>query len=485
MADTALRQSLADIYRPQRLDQVVGQEHVTRTIARLLENESVPQTILLEGGPGRGKTTLGRILARSLNCTASDGPTATPCGECDGCTMLDGQDGHPDCIELNCGEHSGIDDIRALIESAKSRPMSARTKVFILDEFQLLSQQARVILTKPLETPPPSTLFILTTTDLKAVPAAIRSRSTHFKLLPIERPEIEGRLKLVADDMGLAIGADAVSEIAKSSNGSLRDALIHLGQFSGLQDEVSKDLVLKSLPAVGEPALLAIVSALVDSNPIALLKALDAVDETRRNHDDLVPALAQMLRDLYLMSAMQFVDAQKLVRCSSEAAQTLALLAGKHPPHTVHSWFDLLASPTVRSNSFVRSQHCLEMTLLGLVYKGNYNATAGAQATESATPTIKAEPRAINIPDELEEDTAKDTQAEEAPPLSDDDWALVANHLPTAAARSAYRSTKVMAFADGVLSLRLKSKIYRKNQAAVAAAAVDAIASVSSVEWVD
>ena len=112
----AVSRTLADLYRPQRLADVVGQDAVVETLRLQISTGTLQPTLLFEGGPGLGKTTLARIVARSLNCTAHDGPTIDPCGECSGCLALDGQDSHADIVELNCGEHSGIDSIRDLAE---------------------------------------------------------------------------------------------------------------------------------------------------------------------------------------------------------------------------------------------------------------------------------------------------------------------------------------------------------------------------------
>lgn len=478
----AVARTLADLYRPQRLADVVGQEPIVDTLKVQLSTGTLQPTLLFEGEPGIGKTTLARIVARSLNCTAFDGPTLEPCGECSGCLALDGEDGHPDIIELNCGEHSGIDSIRDLVDSFRLRPLSARVKVVIFDEFQLLSGPARQVLTKPLETPPPNTVFVITTTAVEAVPPAIRSRSQHFRLQPIGREEIQRRLTLVAAEMGMAIGGSAVVEIARASRGSLRTALIMLGQFVGLEDEVTLELVRRSLPAIGEASLLAMLTALVENNPLALLKALAGLEDDRRNAADITPALGEMLHNLFLVEVLPPADLPQAVSCSSEMLLSLQALQGQRSPQTIQRWYTLLVDAFTPGSRLVRDDVALEMTLLRMIYEADAPTAAGASAP-AAAPAIKEEPRAIAVP--MVARTADEQAAADAAATIKEQigWGEVAGALTSSGSKSALRATKVLGFADGVLTLSLRSAAFARHRDVVEAAVLEVCAGVTSCVW--
>ena len=485
---SSIASTLADLHRPQRLADVIGQESAVAMLSRQITGGTLPPTLLFEGKPGLGKTTLARILARSVNCKAFDGPTLEPCGECSGCRALDGADGSADVIELNCGEHSGIDSIRDLVESIRLRTLDARVRVVIFDEFQLLSPAARVVLTKPLETPPPDTLFILTTTDVEAVPPAIRSRSQHTKLLPIPRELVQQRLAEVASSMDMAIGTDALYELARASGGSMRDALISLGQFAGLDDEVTLAQVRAALPAISERDTLAMVRMLVDRNPLGLLKVLGGLEADRRNADDITPALGEMLHDLFLVEVLGADSAAEAVSCSPDALVELGSLTGRAAPATVQHWYSLLVDAYTPGNRLLRSDVALEMTLLRMIYEGGSNAPAAPAAgtpaaAEPLAVEIKAEPRQINVP--VVERTAEEEQAAEARGALAEQigWAAVVEQLTSSGAKAAYRATTPLSLADGVLRLKLNSGLFAKHKPAVEAAVLAACPDVSSCSW--
>lgn len=480
---SGVRATLADIYRPETLDHVVGQQATVETLRRLIESDSLPPVLLFEGGPGLGKTSLARIVARSLNCTQSDKPTTTPCGECAGCQMIELSDGHPDCIELNCGSHSGVEEIRELVAASRVRAMDARVKINILDEFQLLSTAARVALTKPLELPPPGVLWILTTTDIKAVPKAILSRSLHFKVLPINQAEVVERLRWVAEDMGLAVAPAALEEIGAASAGSMRNALIFLGQFAGVEDEVTVDLVRRCLPALSETDLLAMIKALVENNPLGLLKALNAVPSERRSPEDVLPALGQMLADFFLVELLEPADAGEQVRCSQAALAELQALKGSKPASTIHRWAELLLAEEAMGSGILRRDIALQMTLLGLIYKGHGGAqTSPAEAAPAEPLVIKQEAREIKRVQSQDPEVSKRI-SEQVGLAKQLDWDAVIEALATTTAKTAARSTKVLGVDDGVVTLKLSRSSLARYKPEIATAVQLINGDVKSIVW--
>src|SRR5580693_9501721 len=223
---------LARKYRPQTFAELIGQEAMVRTLANAIASGRVAHAFILTGVRGVGKTTTARIIARALNCVGADGtggPTISPCGECVHCRSI-AEDRHVDVIEMDAASRTGIDDIRDLTEGVRYRPVSARHKVYIIDEVHMLSKPAFNALLKTLEEPPAHVIFVFATTEVRKVPVTILSRCQRFDLRRIETPELVSHLANIAAKENVAIGPAALSLIARAAEGSVRDALSLLDQ---------------------------------------------------------------------------------------------------------------------------------------------------------------------------------------------------------------------------------------------------------------
>ena len=220
-------QVLARRWRPKTFSELVGQAHVVRALSNALENDRLHHAYLFTGTRGVGKTTIARILAKSLNC--EQGVTAQPCGECSICRDVD-EGRFVDLIEVDAASKTGVDDTRELLENVPYAPVRGRYKVYLIDEVHMFSNHSFNALLKTLEEPPPHVKFLLATTDPQKVPVTVLSRCLQFSLnrLPIE--QIQGQLEHILDEEGMEHDARALYLLARTADGSMRDGLSLLDQ---------------------------------------------------------------------------------------------------------------------------------------------------------------------------------------------------------------------------------------------------------------
>jgi DNA polymerase-3 subunit gamma/tau len=220
---------LARKYRPQKFSDVIGQEHVTRTLQNALEQERTAHGYIFSGHRGIGKTTVARILAAALNCRSSDKPVAEPCGICESCTEIRAGNA-VDVIEIDAATNRGIDEIRELREAARYKPARDRFKIYILDEAHQITDAAFNALLKTLEEPPDHIVFMLATTQPEDIPQTIRSRCQHFSFRAVKFDDIVGQLRDLVGREKIEADDDALALLAEAGDGSMRDALSILDQ---------------------------------------------------------------------------------------------------------------------------------------------------------------------------------------------------------------------------------------------------------------
>lgn len=258
-------QVLARKYRPQRFSDVIGQDHVTRTLKNALEQGRIAHGYIFSGHRGIGKTTIARILAMALNCQSSDKPVTEPCGVCDSCREIrDGSVGSMNVIEIDAATNRGIDEVRSIIATAEGQPTSGiRYRIFILDEAHQVTDAAFNALLKTLEEPPPWVVFMMATTQPEDIPQTIRSRCQHFSFHAVRFDDIVGQLRSIAQKEGIKVDDDAIAVLAEAGDGSMRDALSIMDQaiaccgttltvevVRGLVGTVSSELLERVMQAV-------------------------------------------------------------------------------------------------------------------------------------------------------------------------------------------------------------------------------------------
>lgn len=220
---------LARKYRPADFDSLIGQGAMVRTLSNAIDTGRLAHAFILTGVRGVGKTTTARIIAKALNCTASDGPTISPCGECDNCKSIS-ESRHVDVLEMDAASRTGVDDIREIIESVRYAPVSARYKIYIIDEVHMLSKSAFNALLKTLEEPPESVKFIFATTEIRKLPVTVLSRCQRFDLKRVEAQTLVDHLAKLTANENCTAEDGALTLIARAAEGSVRDSLSLLDQ---------------------------------------------------------------------------------------------------------------------------------------------------------------------------------------------------------------------------------------------------------------
>ena len=290
-------QVIARKWRPQTFDEVTGQEPITRTLRNAIEHQRLHHAYLFSGARGVGKTTSARLLAKALNCHKAKEPTPTPCrsddpDQCPSCREIT-ESRSIDVQEIDAASNTGVDNVRdAIIASVGIAPARDRYKVFIIDEVHMLSGAAFNALLKTLEEPPPRVVFIMATTERHKVPETILSRCQQFEFRTIATAKILERLKLIAKSEKISIPDDALREIARTGEGSMRDAQSALDQvisFAG--DKIKKEDVEMALGVAGADILKRIIDSIAENKPAEAIAAVD--DIVMRGHD-----LRNFCRDL-------------------------------------------------------------------------------------------------------------------------------------------------------------------------------------------
>ena len=283
-------------YRPRTFDDVVGQEHVSRTLRNALSSGRLVHAYLFTGPRGTGKTTMARILARALNCV--NGPTPDPCGVCDQCrSIIEGRS--MDIIEIDAASHRGIDDIRDLRESVKYAPSESRHKLYILDECHMLTNEANNALLKTLEEPPPHAYFALLTTEVYKLLPTILSRCQRFDFRPVSVPDTMQMLRRIAEAEGLQVQEEALAAIAHAAEGGMRDAESIFEQVVAFSEGgVTLEIANQVLGVTDADTLLQIAEIVARQDLAAVFPVVDRLVTEGKNLGRLIEDLTSFFRDL-------------------------------------------------------------------------------------------------------------------------------------------------------------------------------------------
>jgi DNA polymerase-3 subunit gamma/tau len=359
-------QVIARKWRPQRFDDVVGQQAVTRTLRNAIASGRLAQAFVFAGPRGVGKTTTARILARALSC--EKGPTADPCGVCDACTEIaEGRD--IDVLEIDAATHTGVDNVREVIIAGLGiMPVRNRYKVFIIDEVHQLSSGSFNALLKSIEEPPPHVVFMMATTELEKIPETVLSRAQVYEFRAISAKTIADQLRRIVDAEGITVDEQSLQLIARDADGSMRDAQSKLDQviaFTGTT--IGPDDVSTVLGLVGRDLLLDAVQAVVDEDaPAAFALAARAV-EMGYDLRLVCRELSRVVRDLLVLSVDPSRASDPEIAGEGERDRLIGL-ARRFSREDLLRAFDLLTRAESDIRGAAQPRYHLEMALLRWIY---------------------------------------------------------------------------------------------------------------------
>ena len=363
-------QVIARKWRPQKFEDVTGQEVLTRTLQNSLENDRLHHAYLFSGARGVGKTTTARLVARGLNCHKAQKPTAHPCAPidekaCASCREI-AEGRSMDVLEIDAASNTGVDNVReVIIGSVAIAPARDRYKVFIIDEVHMLSGPAFNALLKTVEEPPPRVVFIMATTDAHKVPETISSRCQLFEFRTIATAKIADRLRLIADAENVSISDDALREIARAGDGSMRDAQSAFDQvisFAG--KKIKTDDVEKALGLAGADVLARVMKGIAENSPAEALAIVDDVVMRGHNLRNFLRDLMAHLRDLLVVKVSG--DAKILDSASSNSA-ALKQQADQFSESDLVRFFHSLAETETTLKEAANPRYQVEVALVKLM----------------------------------------------------------------------------------------------------------------------
>ena len=381
-------------YRPNNLDELVGQKFISITLKQALLTKKIAPAYLFNGPRGTGKTSSARIFAKSLNCQAFDQPTITPCCKCDLCRQI--TDGSAlDIIEIDAASNTGVENIREIIERARFAPTQARWKVYVIDECHMLSTAASNALLKTIEEPPSRVVFILATTNPERVLNTIKSRCQKFDFRRISPSDIFQHLSEIAEKESIKYEVQALKMIAKRSNGGMRDAQSLLEQLNLLPEGITINNIQNLLGEVSESELTNLIKSLVENNPESLIDTCNKLYDAGNEPLQIIIGLLNITRDLLLHTTNnKYSD---LYYTSDEFRDELDKISKTINKSTIINWHNNLRNIEYQIKSSDNPRLWFEIHLTGLLDSQEINSFENKQESKNNTTEEKHESRK-NIP---------------------------------------------------------------------------------------
>ncbi|MGG6270508.1 DNA polymerase III subunit gamma/tau [Leptolyngbya sp. AN03gr2] len=354
-------------YRPQTLDDLVGQVYTQRTLRNAIALQRIAPAYLFTGPRGTGKTSTARIFAKSLNCLSDGQTTLTPCGECQSCRSIEVSNSL-DVTEIDAASHNGVDDARELTQRVNFAPVLGRYRIILLDEAQMLTSQAQNALLKCIEEPPNHVVFILCTTEAHRVLPTITSRCQRFEFRALSVKTIVKHLRSIANQEAIRVQDEALVAIARLCEGGLRDALQLLSQARLLDDEVTASQIIEMAGGVTEADLLQMINALSHHDTFALLQTARHLIDSGKSPKLILSSLLQVYRDILIVQA----DVQQsTLLTSSISRKHLAAIANRWSHTQIQAALAQLQTSEGQLRFSPNAQIWLEVCLLNLIPTGS------------------------------------------------------------------------------------------------------------------
>lgn len=367
-------QVIARKWRPQAFDEVTGQDHITRTLRNAIEHDRLHHAYVFSGARGVGKTTTARLFAKALNCHKTDKPNPIPCksGDADICpSCLEITESRSmDVLEIDAASNTGVQNVRdVVIENLNIGPARDRNKVFIIDEVHMLSTQAFNALLKSIEEPPPNVYFVMATTELHKVPDTITSRSQEFVFRTIPQSQIFDRLRLIADTEKVNIDDAALQIIARSGEGSMRDAQSNFDQVISFSSEkITAETVSAALGLAGAEVITKIIGSISSKESKTALDVVANLVDSGHDLRNFCRDVLAVFRDLLIYKVSS--GDVSLVESSTLDPETLAALAANFSESDLIRLFNSLAETEARLKDAVQMRYVLEVGLVKLIELG-------------------------------------------------------------------------------------------------------------------
>lgn len=382
-------------FRPKIFDDVLGQEHVTKTIKNQILSDNIAHAYLFTGIRGTGKTSTAKIFARAVNCTNNhDG---NPCNECESCKSILNET-NMDVIEMDAASNNGVEDIRELRDKVKFLPVNSKYKVYIIDEVHMLSKGAFNALLKTLEEPPEHLLFILATTEPHKIPPTILSRCQRFDLHRIKVPTIVENMRKICDEINVDIDENSLKLIAANSEGAMRDAQSILDRcLSFTEGKIDYETVINLLGTVNYQTIMEVASSLLEKNIEQTMILVDDILDKGKELSFFLDELIIYFRNLLIIKTTNSID--NLTKVSEDAVNELKVISEKISIHEIVYYIEELSSTQVDCKRALNPKILLETKLIKMMHNSNaFNIEELIKRIEMLENGIKSD-KPINIKD--------------------------------------------------------------------------------------
>ncbi|MBR2952819.1 MAG: DNA polymerase III subunit gamma/tau [Clostridia bacterium] len=410
-------------YRPSTFTDVVGQEHITKTLENAVKTGKTSHAYLFTGSRGTGKTSCAKILAKAVNCINSD--NGNPCNECEICKGID-SGAILDIIEIDAASNNGVDNIRDLREEANFTPANAKYRVYIIDEVHMLSIGAFNALLKTLEEPPAHVIFILATTEVHKLPSTILSRCQRFDFKRIPPEAIAERLKDVAEKENLQLSDDGAMLIARIADGAMRDALSLLDRCSSYEGVIDSAAVANSAGLAGREYIFELCNCIIEKDAAKALEVVNKLYNDSCDMERLITELTSHFRNLMVSKAVK--NFEDMIICSQGEIEIIRQQSAKTTLATIMSCIDILTASASTMKQGANRRTSAELCIIRLctpaldsdinailrrlselesmVASGNITVKVEKPVTpvKTETPPVKQEETPVQVENKIEDD---------------------------------------------------------------------------------